>query len=579
MSLLDTASLIVTPNAYKEGKLYSVVPSDGSGDLSVTRATTATRVNSAGLVELVPYNLLTYSERFDNAAWTKTATTVAANATTAPNGTITADRIVESAVTDAHRVFQNISFNTTDLITVSVYVKADGRTKFAIYPFTTSAGTKFDLATGTVISNDVGIVSSSIQDVGNGWYRCVTSRNAVVGSNSSYFYLLNDAGATSYLGDVTKGVYIWGAQLNEGTLKDYFATETRLNIPRLDYSLGSCPSILVEPQRTNLALWSEQFDNAAWTKTGSTISANSSTAPNGTTTADTFIPNAGQTAANVNRSISVVVSPYTFSFYAKSFGQTKISLVSNLTGTFRAIVFNLLDGSVVTATGWTSAIESVGDGWYRCSATADAASASSYAFQISNNSTGWTGDGTSGIYLWGAQLEVGAYPTSYIGPTTSASVTRNADVISKTGISSLINPSEGTFFVGAASLNDTSTKFIELSNGTDLNRIIIRYLSGNSVLFRVVGGGGTYQIILPENINNFNKMAISWKVSGLYAYLNGVEYSMPLIGGVGGGVPVALDRLTFSQYWGGDLFLSNTKVVGVWKTQLTSTECIALTTL
>jgi hypothetical protein len=71
MSLLDTASLIVTPNAYKEGKLYSVIPSDGSGDFTFTRATTATRVNSAGLVELVPYNLLTYSEQFENAAWTK----------------------------------------------------------------------------------------------------------------------------------------------------------------------------------------------------------------------------------------------------------------------------------------------------------------------------------------------------------------------------------------------------------------------------------------------------------------------------------------------------------------------------
>jgi hypothetical protein len=72
MSLLDTASLIVTPNGYKEGKLYSVIPSDGSGDMSVVRATTATRVNSAGLIELVPYNLVNYSEQFDNAAWVKT---------------------------------------------------------------------------------------------------------------------------------------------------------------------------------------------------------------------------------------------------------------------------------------------------------------------------------------------------------------------------------------------------------------------------------------------------------------------------------------------------------------------------
>ena len=71
MSLLDKASLIVTPNAYKENKLYSVVPSSGAGDMDVVRATTATRVNSAGLIEVVPRNLLTYSEQFDNAAWSK----------------------------------------------------------------------------------------------------------------------------------------------------------------------------------------------------------------------------------------------------------------------------------------------------------------------------------------------------------------------------------------------------------------------------------------------------------------------------------------------------------------------------
>ena len=94
MSLLDTASLIVTPNGYKEGTLYSVIPSDGSGDMSVVRATTATRVNSAGLVELVPYNLLQYSEQIDNADWLKSnSPIITTNIAIAPNGTMTADGI------------------------------------------------------------------------------------------------------------------------------------------------------------------------------------------------------------------------------------------------------------------------------------------------------------------------------------------------------------------------------------------------------------------------------------------------------------------------------------------------------
>jgi len=130
MSLLDTASLLLTPNAYKEGKLYSVIPSDGSGDMSVTRATTATRVNSAGLVELVPYNLVTYSEQFDNADWTKNNISITANTTTAPNGTTTADKLIPSTSLATHRITQNI--NTLGICTASFYVKASGYKKIGL---------------------------------------------------------------------------------------------------------------------------------------------------------------------------------------------------------------------------------------------------------------------------------------------------------------------------------------------------------------------------------------------------------------------------------------------------------------
>ena len=132
MSLLDTASLLLTPNAYKEGKLYSVIPSDGSGDFTFTRATTATRVNSDGLVELVPYNLLQRSEEFDNVAWNKSRATITANATTAPDGTITADTFTGNGASGIHIVFCQ-----TDLIgvgnTISVYAKKNTNDFLQIY--------------------------------------------------------------------------------------------------------------------------------------------------------------------------------------------------------------------------------------------------------------------------------------------------------------------------------------------------------------------------------------------------------------------------------------------------------------
>ena len=98
MTLLSEASFLVTPNGYKEDKLYAAIPTNGNGDITVTRATTATRVNEAGLIELVPYNLLSRSEEFDNASWSKasfivTIPVVTANQIIAPNGTNTADKI------------------------------------------------------------------------------------------------------------------------------------------------------------------------------------------------------------------------------------------------------------------------------------------------------------------------------------------------------------------------------------------------------------------------------------------------------------------------------------------------------
>ena len=127
MSLLNTASLIVTPNGYKEGTLYSVIPTTGAGDMSVVRATTATRVNSAGLVELVPYNLVQYSEQFNNAFWNQAASgsatfTVTANQTTAPDGTTTAETLANSATTAQFWMYQALTLPIGS--TLSIYAKA-----------------------------------------------------------------------------------------------------------------------------------------------------------------------------------------------------------------------------------------------------------------------------------------------------------------------------------------------------------------------------------------------------------------------------------------------------------------------
>jgi hypothetical protein len=210
MSLLDTASLIVTPNGYKEGKLYSVIPSDGSGDMSVTRATTATRVNSAGLVELVPYNLVTYSQEISNTSfWAHYLANLTANTTTAPDGTTTADTI---AITGASgSAYQFVTY-IGGIHTLSCYFKKinednvymDGNSSSGYY------GASFNLTTQAITLFGGGFLPS-IESVGNGWYRCSVQGYAN-GSGSFGFGVYAGAGQSAY---------IWGAQLNEGTIKPY----------------------------------------------------------------------------------------------------------------------------------------------------------------------------------------------------------------------------------------------------------------------------------------------------------------------------------------------------------------------
>ena len=235
MSLLDTASLIVTPNGYKEGKLYSVIPSDGSGDLSVTRATTATRVNSAGLVELVPYNLFTYSQDFANAAWTKDVNrgSFATNAT-APDGTTTAQTL--TAGTDNYGYFyRSLSTSVGNSYAFSFYAKK-GSSNFAWFEMMGASPSYVNLTT-LAVSAASGVTATAT-NVGNDWVRIVGVASASATSHSFAIGGSNASGNQIFTSGNT--VIFWGAQLVEGsTAKDYQKTQTRLNIPRLDYSNGT----------------------------------------------------------------------------------------------------------------------------------------------------------------------------------------------------------------------------------------------------------------------------------------------------------------------------------------------------
>jgi hypothetical protein len=539
MSLLDTASLIVTPNAYKEGKLYSVIPSDGSGDLTFTRATTATRVNSAGLVELVPYNLLTYSEQFDNAAWVKQNGTITPNTIASPSGVSSADTFTDNSTNSLHGIVRFSQWSTTQQ-TFSIYVKPNTLTKFFIANGSTGNAVCFDLTTLTVegYTNGSGnlMINPTITPMINGWIRLSATHTATASQTLSFgFYKVFNAtslGATvNYIGS-GETAYLWGAQLVEGSVaKDYQKTETRLNIPRLDYSLGGCPNILLEPQRTNLVTYSEQFDDASWNKINSSVTANADISPDGYTNADRIYDNATSGQHRVGKNISVVsATTYTFSVFAKKGSLRYCYLFTVAGGASDRYYFDLQDGVSITAGG---KIEDYGSGWYRISAQVTAAATGNelFAFNLTNSSSSptYSGTGTGYHMIYGYQVEAGDYATSYI-PTTTASVTRNFDIPSLTNIytSGKLSASGGTWFTHLVN-NVPRTRDsgggvgLRLSNVAANNVFHISTPSGSNQRYwirKIVGGANTD---LYSTLTDEIKVAIKWNGSTADVFVNGVK--------------------------------------------------------
>lgn len=211
--------------------------------------------------------------------------------------------------------------------------------------------------------------------------------------------------------------------------------------------------LLVEEQRTNLWLQSNNLNTAPWLKSNQNSTENAATSPDGTSNASNVVPNTVNAAHYTYQLITSSAIAYSISFYAKKNGYDFVQLSTGISTDY--VNFNLNTGVVGNKTGGVYSaerIESVGNGWYRCSA-AIAAIAGNYDHGIctinadtASRRPAFAGDGTSGILLYGFQMEAGSFATSLM-PTTTASVTRSADVCQITGsdFSGFWNQSEGTF--------------------------------------------------------------------------------------------------------------------------------------
>jgi hypothetical protein len=484
--------------------------------ITFTRTTTATYYDGVTTAK-AEENLLLYSQEFNNAAWTIEGVTRSTFDTeTAPDGTSTADTILETSTTSAHRLDEVVS--SSGVVTLSIFAKLGVGTRYLTIGVsrdtTNTASATFDLSGGTNTQTQANGTYSSpsatITAVAQSFYRCTltvttdTVSLVRVGLNdTSTPTTANRAFGASYTGDSTSTLIFWGAQLEQrSAVTAYTPTTTQAitnyipvlktaaaGVARFDHNptTGESLGLLVEEQRTNLLTYSEDFDNAAWTKGNSSITANTIIAPDGTLTGDKLVEN----TATTTHTLQITTNPtytsgtsYTWSVYVKA-GERYLGLFTLVTagtafGSVVSATFDLQAGTITAASGSpTVGITQVGNGWFRLSISKTAVATVAEGglgirlYNASGQST-YTGDGYSGIYIWGAQLEAGAFPTSYIA-TTSATVTRNADAASMTGtnFSSWYRADEGTLYGDVKLIATTATGPVAfgISDGSTANAL------------------------------------------------------------------------------------------------------------
>ena len=464
---------------YKEGERFY------KQDFTFSRSTTGTYTDSDGYIQEMPYNLLTYSNDFSQ--WSlASGGSIDVNQTISPDGTQNATKL--NTTSASSRVQQSVSLSGIN--TMSIFVKYAGSDVTVRFERnTTNDRCSFDVSSQGVVFNskESGIISYNIEQFSNDWYRISCSYDG-----GSYF---------QFNGDVTGGggsVYIYGAQLVKGTsAKTYFPTTTRLNMPRVDYLNNSNGSLILEPQRSNIATYSSDYTQSFYIKdSGITATLNQSTSPTGSNDAAKIsVTNNGRIYANHTTgtyATSVFIKAGTFSNFKVQGQNVDLGVSPIITGS--------LDS------------EDYGNGWYRL--TGYYTGTRSFQVQAYPDNTYSSHTDSGDYYLFGTQIEAGSYATSYI-PTSGSSVTRNNDGIPSQLLSTPLT-TQGTIFIDFKEIIQAIGDF-KFTNASNTTSYAFYFYSDGMDVYNNSAFIVNRSTLEPNN----SKVAVSWNGTNVKVYING----------------------------------------------------------
>ena len=584
--------------AAKDGNLLGYQKSSSSSvhiphEFTFTRGSNlaATRVAANGLIEKGRENLLLQSNNFDTTPWT----TDGASVTSGQSGYDGSNDAWKLSGTGGSfpRVQQNKS--VSGVATYSVYAKSGNVNVLRLLTISGSnTDVRFQLTESGSILTQTGSerIESKITRLGStDWYKCSITFN---GSSTNFrIYPMSDNLTFAVNGEF---IYIQDAQLEQGLVAtDYIetgATTVQAGLlesePRIDYT-GGTGSLLLEPSRTQLIPQTEYFEGD-WSNTRSSLNFGY-TSPQGTDNAYKLISDNTASSSHILVSDSFTISAstdYTGSIFVKGdeINWVALMLTDTSVSDKAQAWFNLSNGTKGSTEEGGSAtisdydIEDYGNGWYRIYIVADLGGDTTAVQRLylaeGDEDSSFDGNGTDGLYIYGAQVEQGSYPTSYIPNHSGGSVTRSADDPAQLDVTSLTS-TYSTLYVEFEVSSTTHQGKIALSDNSQNNRMTI-YQNSNDLMMLLNAGGSGQTSITASNIlsvaTNF-KVAVKNQNGSHALFINGIK-----IGEESSTTPTGLNKLRFGNElnsYAGQKFLGDIKQTLLFPTALSDAQCSALT--